>query len=90
MVCGVQQDDHIIELTDEDLSTVAAGMLTQFLKFGDIQGESTSKDHKDWVQLMEYDYDMTGSGQQNGLVVRPAAPNALTIPSGLFGSLRLQ
>lgn len=40
-----------IELSDEDLSEVSAGKFDSFLQLGDIKGESTDKDHKDWVML---------------------------------------
>jgi hypothetical protein len=39
------------ELTPEALSNVSAGTFNGFLKFGDIKGESTDKDHKDWVMV---------------------------------------
>jgi hypothetical protein len=38
------------ELTQEELGKVSAGAL--FLKFGDIKGECTDKDHKDWVTIL--------------------------------------
>jgi type VI protein secretion system component Hcp len=44
-----------IELTDKDLSAVAAGTFN----FGDIKGESTDKDHRDWIQLLQYDHQLT-------------------------------
>jgi len=36
------------ELTDDELSKVSGGT---FKAFGDIKGESTDKDHKDWVMI---------------------------------------
>ena len=36
------------ELTDEELSKVSGGT---FKSFGDIKGETTDKDHKDWVMI---------------------------------------
>ena len=36
------------ELTDEELSKVSGGT---FKAFGDIKGETTDKDHKDWVMI---------------------------------------
>jgi hypothetical protein len=36
------------ELTDADLEQVQGGVSNLPLKFGDIKGESTDKDHKDW------------------------------------------
>ena len=27
-----------------------------FANFGDIKGESTDKDHKDWVMILKYDH----------------------------------
>jgi len=30
-----------------------------FANFGDIKGESTDKDHKDWVMLLKYDHAVT-------------------------------
>ena len=31
------------------IQDVKGGALSGFIKFGDIKGESTDKDHKDWV-----------------------------------------
>ena len=39
------------ELTDEELSKVSGGTFKAFANFGDIKGESTDKDHKDWVMI---------------------------------------
>lgn len=36
------------ELTDVELSKVSGGT---FKAFGDIKGETTDKDHKDWVMI---------------------------------------
>jgi hypothetical protein len=36
-------------LQDADLDAVTGGAFTSFASFGDIKGESTDKDHKDWV-----------------------------------------
>ena len=30
-----------------------------FVNFGDIKGECTDKDHKDWVMIMSYDHELT-------------------------------
>jgi len=30
-----------------------------FANFGDIKGESTDKDHKDWVSILKYDHAVT-------------------------------
>src|SRR4030095_6252594 len=30
-----------------------------FANFGDIKGESTDKDHKDWVMILKYDHAVT-------------------------------
>jgi hypothetical protein len=42
------------ELTKEELDKVSAGAFDTFLNFGDIKGESTDKDHKDWVTISKY------------------------------------
>jgi hypothetical protein len=42
------------ELTQEELGKVSAGAFTGFLNFGDIKGESTDKDHKDWVTILKF------------------------------------
>jgi hypothetical protein len=42
------------ELTQEELDKVSAGSFDTFLNFGDIKGESTDKDHKDWVMLSKF------------------------------------
>ena len=36
------------ELTEEELKKVSGGTFTTF---GNIKGESTDKDHKDWIQI---------------------------------------
>jgi hypothetical protein len=41
-----------VELDEAELSNVSAGK--PFTGFGDIMGESTDKDHKDWVTLFQY------------------------------------
>jgi hypothetical protein len=42
-------NQHIVELTNEQVNAVAGGAANAFVNFGDIKGESTEKDHKDWV-----------------------------------------
>jgi hypothetical protein len=37
------------ELTEAELDAVTGGAFTSFASFGDIKGESTDKDHRDWV-----------------------------------------
>jgi hypothetical protein len=37
-------------LRDADLNAVTGGAFS-FVSFGDIKGESTDKDHKDWISL---------------------------------------
>jgi type VI protein secretion system component Hcp len=44
-----------------------------FVNFGDIKGESTDKDHKDWVMMLKY----------NHAVTQPSAPLLKT--SGVAG-----
>jgi hypothetical protein len=39
------------ELSNEDLKKVQGGAFNRFANFGDIKGESTDKDHKDWVMI---------------------------------------
>lgn len=43
------------ELSPEDLSKAVGGTLS----FGDIKGESTEKDHKDWVTILTFDHAIT-------------------------------
>ena len=44
-----------IELDEAELSNVSAGKTNNsFATFGNIQGESTDKNHKDWVMLFQY------------------------------------
>jgi len=40
------------ELSREELEKVAGGAFEGFANFGDIKGESTDKDHKDWVTIL--------------------------------------
>jgi hypothetical protein len=42
------------ELSEAELSEVAAGQFNGFVNFGDIKGESTEKDHKDWISILDY------------------------------------
>jgi hypothetical protein len=41
-------EDHGI-LANNELDAVTVGAFTSFASFGDIKGESTDKDHRDWV-----------------------------------------
>lgn len=34
-------------------------MFNAFVNFGDIKGESTDKDHKDWVMILSYGHEIT-------------------------------
>jgi len=40
------------ELSAEELQKVTGGAFNGFVNFGDIKGESTDKDHKDWVTIL--------------------------------------
>jgi Type VI secretion system effector, Hcp len=44
------------ELTPEELGKVSAGTFNGFLSFGDIKGESTDKDHKDWIEVSSFQH----------------------------------
>jgi hypothetical protein len=46
-------EDHC-PLADSELDTVTGGTFNSFVNFGDIKGESTDKDHKDWVMALGY------------------------------------
>lgn len=35
---------------------VKGGAFNAFANFGDIKGESTDKDHKEWVSILTYDH----------------------------------
>jgi hypothetical protein len=41
--------------TPEEAEGVKGGAFNGFVNFGDIKGESTDKDHKDWVMILKYD-----------------------------------
>jgi predicted ribosomally synthesized peptide with nif11-like leader len=43
-----------LELSDEQLAGVTGGAFNGFANFGDIKGESTDKDHKDWITILSY------------------------------------
>jgi hypothetical protein len=51
-----QNQDPTDELSKEDLEKVQGGAFNAFATFGDIKGESTDKDHKDWVTILKYDH----------------------------------
>jgi hypothetical protein len=38
-----------VELSEAELSEVAAGKFNSFANFGDIKGESTENGHWDWI-----------------------------------------
>ena len=38
--------------TSEEAEGVKGGAFNAFVNFGDIKGESTDKDHKDWVSIL--------------------------------------
>jgi hypothetical protein len=42
------------ELKASQLIGVVGGAFNAFVNFGDIKGESTDKDHKDWVMILSY------------------------------------
>ncbi|WMT71569.1 type VI secretion system tube protein Hcp [Bradyrhizobium sp. Ash2021] len=44
------------ELTEDVLGNVSAGAFNAFARFGDIKGESTDKDHKDWIEILSYNH----------------------------------
>jgi hypothetical protein len=44
------------ELTEAELGKVSAGKFNGFANFGDIKGESTDKDHKDWIEILSYSH----------------------------------
>ena len=50
------EESKAAEVTDQDLTGIAGGAKplrpSGFVNFGDIKGESTDKDHKDWVQIL--------------------------------------
>jgi len=41
-------------LSDSELDAVTGGAFRAFANFGDIKGESTDKDHKDWITVLSY------------------------------------
>jgi hypothetical protein len=48
----INREPSDVELDEAELSKVSAGK--PFTGFGDIKGESSDKDHKDWVMLFRY------------------------------------
>jgi hypothetical protein len=46
-------------LTDNKLGAASGGAFNGFVNFGDIKGESTDKDHKDWVTILAFDHSVT-------------------------------
>ncbi len=52
-----EQKSSAHEVSDKELSDVAGGAFNAFINFGDIKGESTDKDHKDWVQLLSFGHN---------------------------------
>lgn len=49
----------VIELSDEDLSTVSAGMVYLKFKFGDIKGESTEGGGNGFLTFLKFDHEIT-------------------------------
>jgi bacteriocin-like protein len=54
-----ENQDPTEELSKEDLEKIQGGTLN----FGDIKGESTDKDHKDWIEILSYDHKITPTGK---------------------------
>jgi hypothetical protein len=52
----IQGTEVANELTPEELGKVSAGTFNGFLSFGDIKGESTDKDHKDWIEVSSFQH----------------------------------
>jgi len=48
------EETKLTELPDGDLEKASGGAFNAFVNFGDIKGESTDKDHKDWIQILSY------------------------------------
>jgi type VI protein secretion system component Hcp len=47
------------ELSNKTLDKVQGGAFNGFANFGDIKGESTDKDHKDWVTILQFNHSIT-------------------------------
>ena len=47
-------EHSIVQLTDETLSTISVGKLDSFLKMDGIKGESTEKNHTDWIEILSW------------------------------------
>jgi len=39
------------ELSNDEMNKAVGGAANPFLKFGDIEGESTSSSHNDWIEI---------------------------------------
>ncbi|MBA2403033.1 MAG: hypothetical protein H0V72_30915 [Bradyrhizobium sp.] len=52
----VQPAKTTSEMTEDELDKVSAGAFKGPVTFGAVNGESTDKDHKDWVYVMKYDH----------------------------------
>jgi type VI secretion system secreted protein Hcp len=50
-----------------------------FANFGDIKGESTDSDHKDWVAILGYDHGVTAIMQRPGRVSEKVDHSAFSI-----------
>ena len=62
-------------------ATPAAAAFNGFANFGDIKGESTDKDHKDWVMILKFDHAVT---QPPAVSTKRSAP----LPTG--GTIQLK
>jgi len=47
------------ELQESEIGQIVGGAFNAFLNFGDVKGESTDKDHKDWVSVLSYNHTVT-------------------------------
>jgi type VI protein secretion system component Hcp len=47
------------ELSNDEMNKAVGGAFNAFVNFGDIKGESTDKDHKDWIEILSYDHSVT-------------------------------
>jgi len=46
---NAEHKPSVQELSDEDVSNATGGAFNAFASFSDIKGDSTDKDHKDWI-----------------------------------------
>ena len=48
------EDAQAQELSNDEMNKAVGGATNPILKYGDIDGESTSSSHNDWIEILSF------------------------------------